>query len=72
MIVGETNSNEAVILTGVAENERVFLSVPGGMESDPVTLLPEMNGKRKKKGAEEAKPAAPAPAALPVKATAIN
>jgi HlyD family secretion protein len=49
IIVGETNANEAVILKGVALNERIFLSTPKGFESDDVLLLPELNGKRQKK-----------------------
>jgi len=71
VIVGETNTNDAVIVSGVAENERVFLSVPAGMENDDVKLLPEMNGKRKRKDQQDDKPAA-APAAMPVKVTAKN
>lgn len=47
--VGETNSNEAVILVGLAENEQVFLSIPPGLTGDAVNLLPELNGKRQKK-----------------------
>ena len=53
IIVGETNSNEAVVLKGVAENDRLFLSVPPGVEDADVKLLPELNGKRKKKNEEE-------------------
>lgn len=49
IIVGETNSNEAIVLGGVQENDRIFLSVPGDMEAEEVRLLPELNGKRKKK-----------------------
>ncbi len=48
VIVGETNANDAVVLGGVAENDRLFLSVPKGVGGD-VRLLPEMNGKRQKK-----------------------
>lgn len=52
--VGETNSNEAVIVLGLAENEQVFLSIPSGMSADAVNLLPELNGKRQQK--EDKKP----------------
>ncbi|MFZ5972032.1 MAG: efflux RND transporter periplasmic adaptor subunit [Bacteroidota bacterium] len=48
VIVGETNANDAVVLGGVTENDRLFLSVPKGADGD-VRLLPEMNGKRQKK-----------------------
>lgn len=49
VIVGETNSNEAVVTGGISENDRLFLSVPNGNEDMSVNLLPELNGKRKKK-----------------------
>ena len=58
VMVGETNSNDAVIVKGVTENERIFLSLPAGLEDVEVKLLPELNGKRKKK--EEVDPKAPA------------
>jgi len=60
IIVGETNSNDAVITGGLAENDLIYLSVPAGAEEDDVNLLPELNGKRQKKEEkkEEVKPAA--------------
>lgn len=58
IIVGETNSNEAVILGGLSENDLVYLSVPGGATGEDVKLLPELNGKRQKK--EEKKEEVPA------------
>lgn len=54
VIVGETNANDAVVLKGLKEGDRLFLSVPGGLEDKDFNLLPEMDGKRKKK--EEEKP----------------
>lgn len=65
VIVGETNANEAVILKGLQEEDRVYLSVPPGLESQEVELLPELNGKRKKddKDKKESKTVA---TALPV------
>jgi multidrug efflux pump subunit AcrA (membrane-fusion protein) len=60
IIVGETNSNDAVITAGLGESDLVFLSVPGGAEDIEVDLLPELNGKRQKK--EDRKEAAPADA----------
>jgi HlyD family secretion protein len=60
IIVGETNSNDAVITGGLAENDLIYLSIPVGAEGDNVNLLPELNGKRQKKEEkkEEVKPAA--------------
>ena len=46
--VGETNSNEAVILIGLNLGDRIFLSVPPEMEDAEVQLLPQLNGKRRK------------------------
>ena len=46
--VGDTNTNDAVILAGLSENDRVYLSVPTGQENKAVSLLKEMDGKRKK------------------------
>jgi hypothetical protein len=56
VIVGETNANDAVVLGGVAENDRLFLSVPEGAKDDEVRLLPEMNGKRQKKDEKQKDP----------------
>ena len=56
VIIGETNANDAMILTGVTEGDRLYLSTPPGYESRATKLLPEMNGKRKKKDAEETQP----------------
>lgn len=47
--IGQTNANEAVVLSGLAERDQVYLSIPPGMEEDEVTLLPELNGKRLKR-----------------------
>ncbi len=55
VIVGETNSNEAVVKSGLSENDRLFLSVPSASGDVAVNLLPEMNGKRKKKNEEDEK-----------------
>lgn len=58
VIVGETNANEAVILAGLQENDRVYLSVPSSGESGDIRLLPELNGKRGKKPEEKTQAAA--------------
>ena len=62
VIIGETNANDAVVLGGLQENERVYLSMPPDIEDQEIILLPEMNGKRKKKEEKEEKKEAPAPA----------
>lgn len=49
VIIGATNSNEAVIEKGLQLGDKVFLSIPAGKEKADVALLPELNGKRKKK-----------------------
>ena len=54
--VGETNSNDAVVLYGLADEDRIFLSVPAGLEDQEIELLPQMNGKRKKKDEDITKP----------------
>jgi len=53
-MLGETNANDAVILGGLEDGDRVYLSMPGGQEDKDIRLLPEMNGKRKKKEEEKA------------------
>lgn len=57
VITGETNANDAIILGGLEEGDRIYLSLPVGQEDKEIRLLPEMNGKRKKK--EEEKPVEP-------------
>ncbi|MCU0367788.1 MAG: efflux RND transporter periplasmic adaptor subunit [Cyclobacteriaceae bacterium] len=49
VVIGETNANDAVLLSGLNESDRVYLSVPAGLENKKVELLQEMNGKRKRK-----------------------
>jgi multidrug efflux pump subunit AcrA (membrane-fusion protein) len=49
IVVGETNANDAIVLNGLKENERVYLSMPTGLEDTEIALLPEMAGKRRKK-----------------------
>jgi hypothetical protein len=57
VMVGQTNANDAVVLKGLEEGDRIYLSLPTGQEDKEIRLLPEMNGKRKKK--EEEKPLVP-------------
>lgn len=47
--VGETNANNATILLGLAEGDKVFLSVPTAQDGKDIRMLPELDGKRKKK-----------------------
>jgi len=54
VIVGETNSNDAVILGGLKINDRIFLSIPPRLEDQKIELLPQLNGKRGKKEKVEA------------------
>lgn len=53
--IGDTNANDAVIKLGLTAGEKVYLSVPAGQDETEVTLLKELNGKRKKKEETEAK-----------------
>lgn len=54
VIVGDTNSNDAIILGGLEKNDRIFLSIPPRLEEQKIELLPQLNGKRGKKDKEEA------------------
>jgi HlyD family secretion protein len=53
VIIGETNANDAVLISGLTVEDRVYLSVPAGLENQTIELLPEMNGKRNQKGGKE-------------------
>ena len=53
VIVGETNSNEAVVLAGLQPDEKIYLSLPIGLEEASVKLLPQLDGKRRKKKEQE-------------------
>ena len=72
VIIGDTNANDAVILGGLTESDRVHLSIPPGMEDDRIYLLKEMDGKRKKPEPEkeerkkEGTPVAAIPAEVPI------
>jgi len=46
VMVGATNSDEAVINLGVEEGDKLYLSIPDGMSDSDIALLPEMDGKR--------------------------
>lgn len=53
VIVGDANTNDVVIKGGLKANDKIYLSSPSGQEDEDIKLLPEMNGKRKKKDAKE-------------------
>jgi HlyD family secretion protein len=57
VIIGHTNANDVVILGGLTQQDKIYLSIPEGMENDEIDLLKEMNGKRKKEKEEPQKPA---------------
>ena len=44
--IGDNNMNEVIILGGINEGDRLYLSIPGGHEDDAIALLPELDGKR--------------------------
>ena len=60
VIIGETNANDAVVVKGVEAGDRVFLSIPPGSDDDDFNLLPDLNGKRKKKDQQTTDPQQPA------------
>lgn len=69
VMIGETNTNNVVILGGLSASDRVYLSMPPGSDSGKITLLKEMNGKRKKDAPEDEQPAPAASAqVVPTKA----
>lgn len=56
VIIGETNANDALVKTGLREGDRIYLSVPKGLDDKDFVLLKEMDGKRKKQNSDEEKP----------------
>ncbi len=55
--IGTNNMNEVVVLNGLQESDRLYLSVPAGYDEDEISLLPELDGKRSVKKEEVEKPA---------------
>ncbi len=56
VLVGETNADMAIILKGLSQEDKLYLSTPNNMESDEILLLSELSGKRnqeKKEGSEK-------------------
>ncbi|MGF1637155.1 MAG: efflux RND transporter periplasmic adaptor subunit [Cyclobacteriaceae bacterium] len=58
--LGATNANEAIVELGLQEGDRVYLSMPAGMDKKEVSLLTELDGKRGNNKQEELAPTAPA------------
>jgi HlyD family secretion protein len=56
VMMGETNANDAVIVAGLSDGDRVYLSVPAGQDDKEIRLLPEMNGKKKEEEVGEPMP----------------
>lgn len=59
VVIGDANNNDVIVVSGLADADQVYLSVPPGMEDSGISLLKEMDGKRKKK-VDDAQPASPA------------
>lgn len=73
VVLGETNSNEAIVVSGLSENDRIYLSLPTDKDDLDVKLLKEMNGKRMKKEKEVETPKQPiADAGQPAPISAIQ
>ncbi len=54
VMLGDANAESVLITAGLQEGDKLSLSSVAGMENESVTLLPEMNGKRKPKEEEVA------------------
>jgi hypothetical protein len=50
--LGATNNNEAEVLLGIESGDKIYLSVPQSNPDEPITLLPELDGKRIEKEPE--------------------
>jgi HlyD family secretion protein len=59
IVVGQTNANDVIVIKGLSVDEKVYLSIPSGMEEDEIILIPEMNGKRKKEKEQQQEQKAP-------------
>ncbi|HTF18371.1 MAG TPA: efflux RND transporter periplasmic adaptor subunit [Chryseolinea sp.] len=57
VVIGEANNNDVIVVTGLGDKDEVYLSVPPDMEDDNISLLKELDGKRKKKDQDGGKPA---------------
>ncbi len=50
--VGDKNADDAVVLLGLEKGDKVYLSIPKGMDDVEIELLPELEGKRNLKKEE--------------------
>ena len=57
--IGTNNMNEVVVLSGLKDTDRLYLSVPVGYDEDEISLLPALDGKRNLKKEEVKKPTSP-------------
>jgi HlyD family secretion protein len=64
VMLGEANTDYVMIVGGLEENDRIYLSNVQGKEDEQIALLPEMDGKRMKKEEEIPDPE-PLPEARP-------
>lgn len=46
--LGKRNNNGVIVKSGLETSDKVYLSVPDGVDDKEVNLLPELNGKRSK------------------------
>ena len=46
IMVGETNANEAIVKAGLKNGDKLYLSIPSGLDNRQIALIPEMDGKR--------------------------
>lgn len=46
IMVGETNANEAIVKVGLKNGDKLYLSIPSGLDNRQIALIPEMDGKR--------------------------
>jgi hypothetical protein len=53
VMLGDANTDEVVILAGLEEGDRLYLSTVRGLEDQEIDLIPEMDGKRGKEKEEE-------------------
>lgn len=56
VMIGDSNSDNVLILGGLEKGEKLYLSTVAGMEEDQVELLAEMDGLRNKKEEPEPEP----------------
>jgi HlyD family secretion protein len=48
VVVGESNGSSVIVVSGLNAEDKIYLSRPSGMDDENISLLKEMNGKRKK------------------------